>query len=89
MTDGQSLSNALAHRLLEDCAKFCDENLVRHRGIDEAIMCIVACQGALLGLLAKHRNGDYLRALLAESMVDGTAERYIAEMNQTKEGLDS
>lgn len=79
LTRGQQLSLDLAHKLLETCAKFCDVNAVRDIGLNESHVCLVAVQSALIGLLARHPNGDAARLKLAESLVDGTAKGYIED----------
>jgi hypothetical protein len=80
ITSKQQYSLALATSIIEECALFCEANLLRAQEIDETLASIVACQSALLALLANHRHGDVLRIKIAESMVDGTAADYIAYM---------
>lgn len=77
MNEGQTLAFKLSQRILLECAVFCDEECVKDKQIDEHRVCMTALQTALIAMIGNHPNGDVVRLKLAESLVDGTAKKYI------------
>lgn len=74
-----ALALNLSKRILIACAKFGDE-MDLPVGDEETRVGIMACQATLISLLANHSHGDILRATMAETLVDGTADEYIREV---------